>query len=176
MDGRRLDLAQGCPSLFAYCTDVRHLSEHAACHRIAAARAMRRFPAIVTRLADGEVTLTTVCLMIPVLTVDNCEQLLASGAAQEHAGGRAPGRRYPAAGGRRDRDQEVAVTAARAARRHRRRHARGNRNSEAVPTSEARSASAAGSETVWLEVASPPVESIESAADGNPPDSSRLRL
>ena len=70
-DGRRLYLGQGCPSLFVYCTGVLHLSEHASYNRIAAARAARRFPSILRRLADGDVTLTTVCLMIPVLTADS---------------------------------------------------------------------------------------------------------
>ena len=39
LDARRLYLGEGCPSLFAYCTRVLHLSEHAAYHRIEAARA-----------------------------------------------------------------------------------------------------------------------------------------
>jgi hypothetical protein len=30
VEARRLHLAEGCPSLFAYCTDVLHFSEHAA--------------------------------------------------------------------------------------------------------------------------------------------------
>ena len=31
LDARRLYLAEGCSSLFTYCTQVLHLSEHAAC-------------------------------------------------------------------------------------------------------------------------------------------------
>ena len=38
-DARRLYLAEGCSSLFTYCTQVLHLSEHAAYGRIEAARA-----------------------------------------------------------------------------------------------------------------------------------------
>ena len=41
LDARRLYLGQGCASLFTYCTTVLHLSEHAAYHRIEAARAAR---------------------------------------------------------------------------------------------------------------------------------------
>jgi hypothetical protein len=71
LDARRLYLGQGCSSLFTYCTQVLHLSEHAAYGRIEAARAARRFPAILERLANGSLTLTAVCLLAPHLTEDN---------------------------------------------------------------------------------------------------------
>src|SRR5688572_14075733 len=67
VDARRLYLGQGCSSLFTYCTQVLHLSEHAAYGRIEAARAARRFPAILERIADGSMTLTTVSLLAPHL-------------------------------------------------------------------------------------------------------------
>jgi hypothetical protein len=38
LDARRLYLGEGCSSLFTYCTQVLHLSEHAAYRRIEAAR------------------------------------------------------------------------------------------------------------------------------------------
>jgi hypothetical protein len=38
LDARRLYLGEGCASLFTYCTQVLHLSEHAADLRIGAAR------------------------------------------------------------------------------------------------------------------------------------------
>jgi hypothetical protein len=44
LDTRRLYLAEGCSSLFTYCTQILHLSEHAAYSRIEAARCARRFP------------------------------------------------------------------------------------------------------------------------------------
>lgn len=47
LDTRRLYLGEGCSSLFAYCTQVLHFSEHAAYHRIETARAARYFPAIL---------------------------------------------------------------------------------------------------------------------------------
>ena len=47
VDSRRLYLGEGCPSLFAYCTQVLHLSEHAAYHRIEAARAARHCPIVL---------------------------------------------------------------------------------------------------------------------------------
>ena len=76
MDWRRLYLAQGFSSLFVYCTRHLHLSEHAAYGRIEAARAARKFPSILHRLADGSMTLTTICLLSNYLTADNFEQLL----------------------------------------------------------------------------------------------------
>src|SRR6266542_6614906 len=76
MDARRLYLGEGCASLFVYCTQVLHLSEHAAYGRIEAARAVRRFPTILNRLAAGRLTLTSVCLLARVLTEDNHVELL----------------------------------------------------------------------------------------------------
>jgi hypothetical protein len=76
LDARRLYLGEGFPSLFAYCTEALHLSEHAAYNRIEAARAARKWPVILQMLADGSVTLTVVRLLIPSLTADNHLQLL----------------------------------------------------------------------------------------------------
>jgi hypothetical protein len=71
VDARRLYLRESCPSLFAYCTQVLHLDEGAAYNRIQAARAARRFPAILDALEAGNVTLTSVRLLAPHLTDDN---------------------------------------------------------------------------------------------------------
>jgi hypothetical protein len=78
VDARRLYLGEGCSSLFTYCTQVLHLSEHAAYGRIEAARAARRFPEILELLADGALTLTAVGLLAPHLTADNHVDLLNS--------------------------------------------------------------------------------------------------
>jgi hypothetical protein len=78
LDRRKLFLGQGFPSLFAYCTDVLHLSEHATYGRIEAVRAANRFPVVLEHLADGTVTLTNVCLLAPLLTPENHEALLAA--------------------------------------------------------------------------------------------------
>ncbi len=71
LDARRVYLAEGCSSLFTYCTQVLHLSEHAAYGRIEAARAVRRFPIILERLGEGSITLTTVGLLAAHLTSEN---------------------------------------------------------------------------------------------------------
>jgi hypothetical protein len=76
LDSRRLYLAEGCSSLFTYCTHVLHLSEHAAYGRIEAARAARRFPVILQLLADGAVTVTTVRLLARSLTPENHREVL----------------------------------------------------------------------------------------------------
>ena len=59
LDARRLYLGEGFSSLFTYCTQALHLSEHATYNRIEAARAARRFPVILELLEAGSITLTT---------------------------------------------------------------------------------------------------------------------
>jgi hypothetical protein len=76
VDLRKLYLGRGYSSLFSYCTRSLHLSESAAYARITAARASRSFPSILTHLADGTVTLTTVSLLAAHLTDENHESLL----------------------------------------------------------------------------------------------------
>ena len=78
LDERRLYLGEGYSSLFTYCTQALHLSEHAAYGRIEAARAIRRCPPILELLADGALTLTTICLLAPHLTAENQAEVLAS--------------------------------------------------------------------------------------------------
>jgi hypothetical protein len=76
VDARRLYRGEGCSSLFTYCTQVLRLSEHAAYHRIEAARAARRYPVILELVARGDVTLTTVAMLRSHLTVENYETVL----------------------------------------------------------------------------------------------------
>ena len=75
-DARRLYEGEGFPSLFKYCTTVLRLSEDSAYNRIQAARAARCYPAILERLATGGLSVTTVRLLAPHLTAENCERLL----------------------------------------------------------------------------------------------------
>ena len=76
LDGRRLYIAQGYSSLFNYCTRGLHFSEQAAYLRIEAARVVRRFPAVLARVADGSIHLTALSLLRPHLTTDNHRGLL----------------------------------------------------------------------------------------------------
>jgi len=78
LDVRRLYLGEGCSSLFAYCTQVLHLSEHEAYARIEAARAARKWPLLIGLIEDGSLHLTAVCLLARHLTHENHLELLAA--------------------------------------------------------------------------------------------------
>ena len=78
LDARRLYLREGCSSLFTYCTQVLHLAEGSAYNRIEAARAARRFPALLDALEEGALTLTSIRMLAPHLTADNCSELIAA--------------------------------------------------------------------------------------------------
>jgi 5-methylcytosine-specific restriction endonuclease McrA len=69
--------AQGYGSLFTYCTQALRLSEDAACSRIEAARACRRFPLILDLLGSGELNVTAVRLLGRHLTPENHQDVLA---------------------------------------------------------------------------------------------------
>ncbi len=76
VDARRLYAREASPSMFAYCTEVLHLSEAEAYLRIAAARASREHPVLLEMLADGRLHLTAIAKLAPHLTVENREALL----------------------------------------------------------------------------------------------------
>src|SRR6185295_9977932 len=79
---RQLYLAAGFSSLFQYCREVLALSEGEAYNRVIAARAVRRFPVVLDRLASGRVNLTTIRLLFKHLTVENHGELLDAAADQ----------------------------------------------------------------------------------------------
>jgi hypothetical protein len=76
VDERRLYAREAFPSMFAYCTEALHLSEAEAYLRIAAARASRDHPMILTMLGDGRLHLSGIALLAPHLTPENRETLL----------------------------------------------------------------------------------------------------
>ena len=76
VDARRLYAREASPSMFAYCTERLHLSEAEAYLRIAAARASREHPILLTMLADGRLHLTAIAKLAPHLTPDNREAVL----------------------------------------------------------------------------------------------------
>jgi hypothetical protein len=76
VDERRLYAREACDSMFAYCTEVLHLSEHEAYLRIAAARAAREHPMLLAMLGDGRLHLSGIAKLAPHLTVANREELL----------------------------------------------------------------------------------------------------
>jgi len=76
VDERRLYAREASPSMFAYCTEVLHLSEAEAYLRIAAARASREHPMLLPMLADGRLHLTGIAKLAPHLTRQNRDLLL----------------------------------------------------------------------------------------------------
>jgi len=77
-EARRLCAATEYPSVFRYCVGKLRMSEDMAWKRIQAARAVRKFPAILAMLADGRLHLTAVVRLAPHLTRDNTHELLAA--------------------------------------------------------------------------------------------------
>ncbi|MFA4874153.1 MAG: hypothetical protein WC690_02320, partial [bacterium] len=76
MDDRMLYAKLGYPSLFSFIVQELHLSEDAAYKRIQAARAVKRFPVILTLISEGKINLTAVNVLNPILTEENHEELL----------------------------------------------------------------------------------------------------
>jgi hypothetical protein len=76
VDERRLYAREASPSMFAYCTEVLHLSEAEAYLRITAARASRRHPLLLSMLADGRLHVSGIGRLAPHLTGQNAEELL----------------------------------------------------------------------------------------------------
>ena len=76
VDERRLYAREASPSMFAYCTEVLHLSEAEAYLRIAVARASREHPMLLTMLGDGRLHLTGIVRLAPHLTRENRDALL----------------------------------------------------------------------------------------------------
>jgi hypothetical protein len=76
VERRRIHLLHSFPSMFAFCTQRLGFSEGEAFRRIAAARLMRRFPAIRPWIASGRVHLTTLTRVRKHITADNIETLL----------------------------------------------------------------------------------------------------
>jgi hypothetical protein len=76
VDERRLYVREAAPSMFAYCTEVLHLSEPEGYLRITAARASRQHPMLLTMLAEGRLHLSGIERLAPHLTRENRETLL----------------------------------------------------------------------------------------------------
>ncbi len=76
VEARHLYLAEGCSSMYDYCTEILHLSEWVAYFRLQTARAARKFPVILARLRRGEINLSGVKILAPQLTKENHVELL----------------------------------------------------------------------------------------------------
>lgn len=80
VEARRLYAREASPSMFAYCTEVLHLSEAEAYLRICAARASREHPVLLVMLGDGRLHLSGIAKLAPHLTAANRDGLLARAA------------------------------------------------------------------------------------------------
>ena len=78
VDVRGLYRDEGYSSLFEYCVKALHMSEGEASLRIRAARLSRRFPVVLEKVERGELHLSALRALAPVLTDDNHRVLLAA--------------------------------------------------------------------------------------------------
>jgi hypothetical protein len=78
VEERRLHLKAAQSSMFNYCVQRLDMSEDEACRRIDLARLTKRFPALLTEVANGQISLSVALLLKPVLSVVNCTELLAA--------------------------------------------------------------------------------------------------
>ena len=91
-DGRRLYAADGFPSMHAYCVQRLRFSDDMAFKRIRAARAARKFPAILAAIGDGRLHLTGVVMLCKYLKRENARELLEACNAQDQGRDRAADR------------------------------------------------------------------------------------
>ena len=77
VEARGLHRLRACASLYTYCVYELRFSEDAAARRSAAAKLVRRFPAILGAVAAGEIHLTGLLMLGPHLTEENHAEVLA---------------------------------------------------------------------------------------------------
>jgi len=77
VETRGIHRARACSSLYTYCIYELRLSEDEAFRRVAAARLVRRFPALIDAVASGELHLTGLLMLGPHLTEANLVEVLA---------------------------------------------------------------------------------------------------
>lgn len=75
-DMRKLFRDAGYPSLFAYCVKSLGYDENTAYRLITAGRVIKHYPAACPLVATGDLTLTAILVLSPVLTDENNERLL----------------------------------------------------------------------------------------------------
>lgn len=74
VDARQLYRQHAYSSMFEYCVQALHLSEAEAYLRIGAARLCRRFPRVLAMFAAGELHLSGLKLLAPVLDEASCDE------------------------------------------------------------------------------------------------------
>jgi hypothetical protein len=77
VEARGIHRTRACSGLYAYCIFELRLSEDEAYRRVAAARLVRRFPALLDAVASGELHLTGLLQLGPHFTIENLREVLA---------------------------------------------------------------------------------------------------
>jgi hypothetical protein len=77
VEERRIHLELACPSMFEFCQRKLGFSEGETFLRLAAARLVRRFPAVLEAIASGRVHVSNVVLLRDHFSEGNVEELLA---------------------------------------------------------------------------------------------------
>ena len=77
VEARGVHRTRACSSLYTYCIYELRFSEDEAFRRVAAARLVRRFPALLDAVAAGELHLTGLLMLGPHLTEGNFVEVLA---------------------------------------------------------------------------------------------------
>jgi 5-methylcytosine-specific restriction endonuclease McrA len=76
VEARGIHRTRACSSLYTYCIYELRCSEDEAFRRVAAARLVRRFPALLDAVATGELHLTGLLMLGPHLTEENLSEVL----------------------------------------------------------------------------------------------------
>jgi hypothetical protein len=84
-DARKLYLAEGYPSMHAWCIEFFHFSHEVAFRRIHAARAAREYPLLFAAVAGRRLHLSAVRLLVPHLTPENVEEIVAAATHERRA-------------------------------------------------------------------------------------------
>src|SRR3954464_2018343 len=82
IDGRKLYAERAFPSMHVFCVKELGFSEGAAYNRIGVARAARRWPAVLEALGSGAVHLAGLRVLVPHLSDENHESILAEARAK----------------------------------------------------------------------------------------------
>jgi len=84
-DRRKLFRQAGYPSAHQFCMQHMHMSEDQAFKHLRAARAARRFPAVLEMIADGRSNVSAITILSPRLTRADGEELLRASAGMTNA-------------------------------------------------------------------------------------------
>jgi hypothetical protein len=77
VEARGIHRTRACASLYTYCIYELRFSEDEAFRRVSAARLVRRYPELLEAVAAGELHLTGLLMLGPLLTPDNLGEVLA---------------------------------------------------------------------------------------------------